>query len=236
MRYMIGAAALAALAGCSETPPDPRGVARNEVLLQVSATGSADTRPDEARFTAGIETFGATAAEASTENNRTMARITAALERFGVKEDDLQTRQVSLSRVEYGPRRGRFQANNAIEVRVREVARAGEAIAAATQAGANNVSGPDFRVTDAEAASRAAYAAAYRAARARADAYAEAAGLRVARVLVIRDTEEQGPQPYYHGMDAAMQVSAPPPEEAAPVRVGVNTSRVRVRADFALAE
>ena len=36
------------LAGCGERPADPRGVGRDEVLLQVAATGRADTRPDEA--------------------------------------------------------------------------------------------------------------------------------------------------------------------------------------------
>ena len=228
---------VAALAACSGAEPDPRGVGRDEVLLQVVATGSADTRPDEARFTAGVETFGANAAAASAANNEVMNRITRALERFGIRGDDLQTRQVSLSRISHGPQRGRFQAHNLVEVRVRDVARAGEAIAAATEAGANTVSGPNLRVSDPEAASRSAYAAAYRAARARADAYAEAAGLRVARVLAIRDTGEGGQRPYYGGHDAVMaQETAAPRVAAPPVNPGVNTSQVQVRADFALAE
>ena len=66
----------------------------------------------------------------------------------------------------------------------------GEAIAAATEAGANLLSGPDLRVSDREKASRSAYAAAYRAARARAEAYAGAAGLKIDRVLAIHDGGE----------------------------------------------
>jgi uncharacterized protein YggE len=57
-----------------------------------------------------------------------------------VKPDDLQTRQITLARVDYGPERGRFQANNLVEVRIRDLKRAGEAIAATTEAGANVVS------------------------------------------------------------------------------------------------
>jgi uncharacterized protein YggE len=222
-----------ALAACSEAP-DPRGVERDEVLLQVSATGRAETRPDEARFTAGVETIAASAAAASAGNNEVMNRVAAALERLGVKPDDLQTRSITLSRIDYGPNRGRFQANNMVEVRVRDIRRAGEAIAATTQAGANVLSGPNLAISDPEAASRSAYAQAYKAARARAEAYAQAAGLKVARVLAIRDGGETGaPMPYYGdaAVGAVVQTAAPAP----PVRPGLTTNEVRVRADFALA-
>lgn len=235
---LFGLAALLCLAlpACTQAPPDPRGVARDEVLLQVTASGRTDTRPDEARFTAGVQTIASTAAAASAGNNEVMNRVAAALERLGVKRDDLQTRQITLSRIDYGPERGRFQANNMVEVRVRNLDRAGEAIAATTEAGANVLSGPNMTVSDPEAASRSAYAAAYKAARARAEAYAEAAGLKVARVLAIRDAGEGGGTIAYEG-DAMAQTAAPPPiaRAAPPLRPGMNASEVHVRADFALA-
>lgn len=221
-----------ALAACTQAP-DPRGVEHDEVLLQVVATGRAETRPDEARFTAGVETISATAAAASAGNNAAIERVVSAVEALGVREEDIQTRSIALNRIDYGPNRGRFQANNMIEVRVRDIKRAGEAIAAATEAGANVLSGPNLTVSDPEAASRSAYAAAYRAARARAETYAEAAGLEVARVLAIRDAgDPQGPVPYHGDGLMAEQASA---VAAPPVRAGTDTSEVRVRADFALA-
>jgi uncharacterized protein YggE len=222
------------LASCAKEA-DPRGVERDEVLLQVMASGRTDSRPDTARFTAGVETIAASAAAASSGNNEKMNRVVAGLERLGIKADDLQTRQISMQRIDYGPNRGQFQASNMIEVRVRQIARAGDAIAAATEAGANVLSGPNMTVSDPEAASRSAYAQAFKAARARAEAYAEAAGLKVSRVLAIRDGGESGAIPY-HSMDANMsaQVSAPPPVSAPPMRPGMNASEVRVRADFAL--
>lgn len=227
-----------ALAACTQAAPDPRGVDEDEVLLQVVATGRADARPDQARFSAGVETIAATAAEASKRNNEVMNEVAAALEKLGIEGDDLQTRQITLSRIDYGANRGRFQANNVVEVRVREVGKAGEAIAATTEAGANVLSGPNLTVSDPENASRSAYANAYKAARARAEAYAEAAGLKVARVLTIRDQGEGGGRPGPYPVDAlmseqaGMQTASPPPP---PVRPGVNSSEVRVRADFALA-
>lgn len=229
---------LLALAACQPSAPDPRGVGRDETLLTVAATGRAETRPDEARVTVGVNSQGATAAEASRLNNEKMARVAAALTRFGVKPDDMQTSNLSLGRIDYGKERGRYQASNNVVIRLRDMDRVGEAVAATTDAGGNLVSGPSLRVIDAEKASLSAYAAAYKAARARAEAYASAAGLKIDRVLAIRDGGQVGGEPVT--MDAMesmatqaapMPVSAPPP----PFRPGVNTSMVTVRVDFALA-
>jgi len=237
MRAVSAAAFCLIVAACGERAPDPRGVEPHETLVQVLASGRAESRPDEARFTAGVETMGPNAAAAAAENNATLGRILAALEARGVRRDDVQTRSVTIGRIEHGPDRGRFRASNMIAVKLRDVARAGEAIAAVTDAGANILSGPDLASGDPEAASRAAYAAAYRAARARAEAYAEAAGMQVARVLAIRDSGEGGtPRPYHYGGDTRVEAAAaPPPEEGPTIRPGVTTNEVRVRVDFALA-
>jgi hypothetical protein len=241
MRTLLTALGLVlVLGGCSKAAPDPRGVARDEVLVQVSASGRADTRPDEARFTVGVDTIAATSGAASAQNSATINKVAAALQRLGVREDDLQTRSITLSRIEYGPNRGRFQANNLIEIKVRDIKRAGEALAAITEAGANVLSGPNLRVSDPENAGRSAYAAAYRSARARAEAYAQAAGLKVSRVLAIRDGGGGGPQPYHYGVDALMaEEAAPPPiarTAAPPVQAGIDTREVQIRVDFALSK
>jgi uncharacterized protein YggE len=225
----------ASLAACSDKPADPRGVERDEVLLQVSASGRTDSRPNEARFTAGVETIESSAPSASAGNSRKMNAVVEALQKLGIRDDDLQTQRITMQRIDYRPNQGRFQAHNIVEIRVRDIRRAGEAIAAATGAGANVLSGPNLTVSDPEAASRSAYAQAYKAARARAEAYAQAAGLQVARVLVIRDEGGGGPMPYAYDANMSVRaesgpVSPPPP----PMRPGMTTSEVRVRADFAL--
>jgi uncharacterized protein YggE len=232
----------AALAACSEDDT-PRGVSEGEVLLQVAATGRTEARPDEARFTVGVSTNAATAAAASTGNATAMTRVMAALQRLGIKADDVQTRSITLARIDYGPERGRFTANNLVEVQVRDLKVVGQAIAAASEAGGNVVSGPDLRLSDPERADNAAYAAAYKAARARADAYAQAAGLKVRRVLAIRDGSADGPPIAYGyttsetGAAVSGRLSAPSPvspRAAAPFQGGVTTREVTVRADFAL--
>src|SRR4051812_5215223 len=233
MRASLSVAPLCAiLAACDRPPPDARGLQRDEVLVQISAGGRADTRPDEARFTAGVSTVAPTAAAASTGNSDAINRVVAAMRALGVRAEDIQTRSITLNRLDYGPNRGRFEANNQIEVRIRDLNKAGQAIGAATEAGANVLSGPDFDVADPEAARRAAYAAAYRAARARAESYAEAADLRIDRVLAIRDAPgDDGPIVLSEtAIDAAPQQAAAPP----PVMPGRNSNEVRIRVDFAL--
>lgn len=226
------------LAACQAQEPDPRGVERGETLLTVTATGRADTRPDEARLQLGVQSDAASAGEASRLNREKMDRVTAALGRLGVKPDDLQTRNISLNRIDYGPERGRFRAHNVLEVTIRDMAKVGEAVTAVTEAGANVLSGPDLRISNREAANKSAYAAAYRAARSRADAYAEATGLEVERVIAIYDGGESyaPPPPYIGDASAQVRTSAPPPPAVAPAPFspGVSTTEVRVRVDFAL--
>ena len=237
MRFLI-LLPLATLATCAPHAPDPRGVDHDETLLTVSASGRSETRPDEASITVGVNSQGATAAEASTLNNQKMAKVAAALARFGVKPDDMQTSNLSLGRIDYGKERGRFNASNNLVIRLHDMGKVGEAVAATTDAGANLVSGPSLRVTDAEKASLSAYGAAYQAARVRAEAYAAAAGMKISRVLAIRDGGQSGgePLPMLRTMDAQMAappmpVSAPPPP---PFNPGVNSSMVAVQVEFAL--
>ncbi|UUR07439.1 SIMPL domain-containing protein [Sphingomonas glaciei] len=238
-------------AACAPASPDPRGVEKGETFLTISATGRAEARPNEARMQLGVTSQGANAGEASRLNREKMARVTAALTRLGIKEEDLQTRNLSLQRIDYGRERGQYRASNIVEVRMTDVARVGEAVTTVTEAGANVVGGPDLRVSDREAANRSAYANAYKAARSRAEAYADAAGLKIVRTVNIVDGGEYGvPSPSYVTMDAAAPPpavapqrmvmpeqavpAAPPPPPGAPFNPGVNRTEVRVRVDFAL--
>jgi uncharacterized protein len=227
--------ALAACGGGDGGRHDPRGVDHDETLLSVSATGQSETRPDMATFSAGIETFGATGPLASSANEGRMNKLVAALEAAGISEKDIQTQAVSINLVDYGPKRGQYQATNQVSVRVRKVDQASSAIGAATGAGANILNGPTLSQSDPEKGKLSAYGNAFKAAKARAEAYAYAAGMRVARVLTIRDGGASGgPQPYEYAaaMDAAPTVS--PVSAAPPIRIGTDINEVAVSVDFAL--
>jgi len=230
------------LGACGQEPYDPRGLRHEETLLSVSATGQAETRPDQAQFQAGINTWEKTARAASAANLKKIEEIVAALKQLGIPEKDIQTRAVNVQRVDWGDRKGQFQASNIVNVTVRKVDEAGAAVTTVTDAGANIVSGPDLRMAEPEKAANTAYAAAYKAARNRAQAYADAAGMKISRVLTIRDSGGTQGNRYLPGAIPA----APPPvamavEQAAAdasnarLMPGQTTSAVAVQVDFALA-
>ena len=220
------------LAACGPGKHGPHDLGRDETLLQVSATGRAEAKPDEARFSAGVSTIGASAAAATEANNTRMNAVIDALTSLGVAKDDIQTKQLTVGRIDWGKNRNKFEANNVVEVRIRKVDQAGAAVAATTQAGANVLSGPDLRVTNDGAVNGAAYAAAFKEARARADAIAAAANLKVVRILSIRDGSTATPPPFA-GMafeDAARQAAPAPP----PVLAGTDTTTASVSIDAVL--
>jgi uncharacterized protein YggE len=236
-----------ALGACGEKPYDPRGVDRDETLLSVSATGESEVRPDQAVFQAGINSWAASAGAASAANTRDIEKVVAALKAVGIPEKDIQTRTVGISKLDWGPRKGQFQASNVAAVTVRKIGAAGAAVTAATEAGANILSGPDLRISNSEGAANTAYGEAFKAARARAQAYADAAGMEISRVLTIRDGGGGQGDRYLPG---AVPVAPPPPPVAMMVEqastdssggggrimAGQTTSRVAVQVDFALRE
>ena len=232
-----------AVAACSDAPYDPRGVDHDETLLSVSATGESDVRPDEAVFQAGINSWARSAGAASEANTRDIEKVVDALKEAGIPEKDIQTRAVGISKVDWGPHKGEFQASNVVAVTVRDIDRAGAAVTASTEAGANILSGPDLRISDSEKAANTAYGEAFKAARARADAYAAAAGMKIARVLTIRDGGGGQGSRYIPG--APVPTAPPPPPPIAMqesmdaggggrIMPGQTTSRVSVSVDFAL--
>lgn len=222
------------IASCSKGQTDWRGVERSETLLSVSATGQTETTPDMASFSAGVENFAASAERASAQNSEKMEKVVEALLELGIAEKDIRTQSISMNRIDYGPRKGQYQANNQLSVRVRDIDKASEAIGAATQAGANVLSGPTLSQSDPEASRLSAYGNAYKAARARAEAYAEAAGMKIARVMVIRDGGASATPPPYPVPPPIVRPEEAVPVSAPPVRAGAQIEQVAVSVDFAL--
>ena len=248
--WILSLASPLVLAACTDRVDEARGVDHGETLLSVSAGGQAESRPDRAQFQAGIETWSRSAKTASEQNKDKIAEIVTALREIGVEEKDIQTRAVNVRRIDWGDRKGQFQASNVVEVTMRDPDRAGDAVAAVTEAGANIVSGPNLSMTDPEATANLAYADAYKAARKRAEAYAEAAGMEVGRVLYIRDAGGTQGQTWLRGAEAMNEAvvqrtapAPPPPVSMAPrpesgggMMVGMTRSNVYIQVDFALRE
>lgn len=226
----LGTAFLASPAVAQQSGPVPM-IEAGHTLLTVSAQGSSTRTPDMANYSAGVTTQGTTASEALATNSTQMNRVVAALKQAGIADRDIQTSNLNLNPIysqpkrlpdgsyEDGPQRiVGYQASNTVSVRQRKLEDMGKVIDALVKAGANQVNGPNFMLSQPEAAENEARADAMKKARARADLYAGAAGLRVVRILSISENGGYAPQPVMYVrkemMDAAGAMAPPPPVAA----------------------
>jgi uncharacterized protein YggE len=211
--FSMGGAALALAAPAAEAQEmRPWPAPLDGTILEVVAEGSTKRVPDVATIQAGVVTQAATAQEAMRDNGARMARVLAALRKAGVAERDIQTSSVSLN-PQYRHEQNQppvitgYQASNQLSVRFRDIALSGAILDTLVREGANNISGPDLMLDKPEAALDEARTDAVAKARARANLYAQAAGLRVDRILSISEGSMMMPPPRplaYARAEAAM--------------------------------
>lgn len=204
--------ALAALAACS----DP-------TLLTVHASSTTRAAPDLAIVTLGVSARGDTAQAAQTAQSTRMNAVLAAARAAGVAEADVQTVGFSIEPVYVYPRNAParitgYQSRNTVSIRMRDLSRVSGLIDATVAEGANELQGIEFTFQNEEGSRDAARAEALQTARTRADAYAEAANMRVARVLeiiepgatpgIIRPSLAGRVRGVFNGMSVAQEASA----------------------------
>jgi len=180
---LLGLAAAAAITASSATAAPSR-------TITVNGTGIVTTVPDEAQFTFGVSTTAPTAKGALGANAARMNRLIAALKAAGIAPADIQTAEISLSpnTNENGSKVLSFTASNSVTVKTKQVAKAGSIVDAAVGAGANLVSGPSLGPSDQAALQRRALQKAVADARGRALAIAQAAHVRLGRVMTVNET------------------------------------------------
>ena len=221
-------------------------LAPNQTLLEIQATGETYVKPDEATVTGGVVTFATTSREAADANAREMNRVVEAMRKAGVAARDIQTQSLSLApQFNYNRSDGMppditgYQATNNVTVRVREVDEASDILTTMFEAGANNVYGPNFSLSDDTQAVAAARADAVADARQQAEAYANAFGLKITRVLRI--SERARSSQYEPIIVTSRSRAAPPPPPPPPpsmsataIEVGELQQSVTLFVDYAL--
>lgn len=203
----------------------------------ITTTGRETTlaSPDEAVIYVTVETRGEEAAAAVDENARQMKEVITRLEQEEVPEEAIQTSNVTVHpEGRNDPDTGRFipegyRARNTVQVTLTDLERVGDIYSAAVEAGANNVQGPEWRLADDSAAVRDALKKAARVARTKAEALAEAEGVQVGDVLVMREESASVPPMYFEttmGMaaDAERVQSVPVNPQDLQVRASVTVT------------
>jgi uncharacterized protein YggE len=220
-------AAVVALAGVGR-PDLAGGASEPSGGITVTGTGTVETVPDQAEFTLGVQTEGPTAREALAANSERMRRVLDALSAAGVAKEDVRTQDVSVSQSysSDGQVDG-YSAHNSVSVTIRNLAKAGSVLDAASNAGANDVYGPTLTRSDQDELQAKALRAAVDDARAKARVLADAADVQLGSVTAISERGDGAPVPY---LDAVLSKRAP----EAPIEPGKQDIQATVKITFAI--
>ncbi|MEO6635092.1 MAG: SIMPL domain-containing protein [Allosphingosinicella sp.] len=236
---LAAALTLALLPSAAAAQSVPIALNPGEVLLQVEAEGVNRSRPDVMTITAGVVTTARTARDALGANSALASRLIDVVRSKGIEPRDVRTAELSVQPQleelnEDAENKGRtprvlgYVARNTLELRLRDLAKAPDVVDALFGAGANSVAGPEFSLAEPAPAERMARRAAVEAARLEADTYAEALGMRVARVLRVserNDFESEG------GQQIIVTGSR---VRATPIEPGELVTSIRVWIDYAM--
>jgi uncharacterized protein len=184
--------------------------------ITVTGNGSVKAAPDTADFSFGVETQGETSAQALDKNNEAVQTVIAAVKTAGVAAADVQTQQVSVSPryASDGQKIVGYSAVNSVNVKVRDISKAGAVVEAAVDAGANQVYGPTFSIASQSGLYRDALKKALDDARSKAEAIAADAGVSLGEITTIVEGGTFGPPvPLSEGAAADTSVSIEPGQQ-----------------------
>jgi uncharacterized protein YggE len=205
--------ALMPVAGAhADSPPVP----------QLSANGEGEVKvvPDIAVVNIGVTSRGRDAGAALAANSTDLAKVIDAIKAAGVAEKDIGTSGFAISPVYRQPENGQpsdepaaiigYEVSNQVRVVIRSIATSGGILDAVVTAGANQIYGIGFDLEDRSAAEREAVTQAIADAKARAEVMAEAAGVRLVRILSINAGANGGaPMPMAMARDSFSAKAVP---------------------------
>jgi hypothetical protein len=211
-------------------------LAQTMPLAVISVTGEAtvSVAPDQVQIDGGVTSDAKTAREASDANNAAMGKVLLALKGAGIEEKDYQTSRLSLQPQFATPSKVSeravgiisFRASNRVTVKIRDVTKVANVIDVLVGAGANEIGGINFTVTQPSKVLDEAREKAIADARRKAEIYAKAAGVTLGEPISI--SEEGAPVPVFRGKVAA------PMAAGAPVAQGEETLSVTVGVSWAI--
>ncbi len=129
---------------------------REKLVISVSGEGRVFAPPDIAEASFGVQTGRVPTAKVAMEQLRKdMDAIFQAIKVLGILEKDIRTEHFSLNPVYDWTEKGQvfrgFEANQSFRVKVRDLEKVDDVLAAATDAGANQAGNVQFTIDDPEA-------------------------------------------------------------------------------------
>jgi len=198
--------------------------------ISVTGEGRVSVPPDLAEIDGGVTSEAKTAREASEANNAAMAKVLAALKGAGLAEKDVQTSRLSLQAQYANQNRPGpnvivgYRASNRVTIRLRDVGKVAGTIDTLVGAGANEIGGINFMVSQASKLLDDARAEAMADARRKAEIYAKAAGVTLGAPISISEDNGAPPPMPFRKMSAGVAAGAPVAQGEETLQVTVNVS------------
>ncbi|WP_455480393.1 SIMPL domain-containing protein [Bartonella sp. B12(2025)] len=177
--------------------------------ITVTATGESQAAPDMAIINLAVVTHDKTAQEALASNNKSMNDIINAFKKNNVQENDLQTSGLSI----YGSDFDKYQekknneklyyVSNSLTVRIRDLANAGKIFDQAMALGVNLVNGITFTNANTKPFYQEARKKAIAEAIEKAETIAQAANLKLGKIIKINENNDS-----YYPMPRLMKSAA----------------------------
>ena len=191
---------------------DATATGTNEHTISVTGSGKILVKPDMADVSLGVQVTRQTLAAARNDAAQQMNAVIAALHALGITDADIETAYLDISPTyDYTGQSQRitgYQVTNQLTVHVKNLDQLAAVVDDSVGAGATNVNGISFKVSDQTAAEAQARTAAVHDARARADALAAAAGVTITGVASISETSFS--PPIWYGQPAAQDAAGAP--------------------------
>lgn len=209
---LVAIASILLLAGCAtaavqaapvETVYDGGQEKQAERSISVQGQGTVNAKPDLVTLSLGVQTTGETAKDALALNSEQMTGVITAIQAAGIADEDIQTSGINLypvyedrSLVQPGEPREvvGYRASNSVSVTVHDIDRAGSVLDAAIEAGANQVGGVHFGLSDTDTIVTDALIAAVKNAQAKAQTIADTLGVKLGAALVVNEEWIERPQ------------------------------------------
>jgi uncharacterized protein YggE len=170
--------------------------------ISVTGSGTASMQADKASIVLGAQTEDKSASEAVSLNAEIMNKVIAAIKALGISEEDIKTVSYSVypvySQADYNLIIG-YRVVNMISVETTDMSLVGEVIDAAADAGANQIQGISFGLSEEKQSElkKQAYLAALAEAEEKAKLIAEKLKLSITGVLYVSESSYQPYQPYW---------------------------------------
>jgi uncharacterized protein YggE len=163
-------------------------------MISVSGEATVSVPPDMAEIDGGFTSEAKTAREASDASNAAMGKVLLALKAASIEAKDIQTSRLSLQpETQNTPGRSGpssivgYRASNHVTIRLHDVTKVASVIDMLVGAGANDIDGINFMVSEASKLLDQAREQAFADARRKAEIYAKAAGVTLGAPLSISE-------------------------------------------------